>query len=159
PPSTPNYHLIAAGIRERVSFRLSAAAAIDEIHRQGGIAIAAHPRPEFWPAYDALAMPRLDSAEICHPMIFSMPDVQRELVEFAARGRAAAIGSSDFHGIGPMGMCRTFVFAREATEQAILDAVREHRTIVYGLPDRPFGDPALVRLVEHDSRLEREAVP
>jgi hypothetical protein len=159
PPSAPNYHLIAAGISERVSFRQSAASAIDEIHRQGGIAIAAHPRTEFWPAYDAAAMQRLDGAEICHPMIYSLPDVQRELIEFAARGRVAAIGSSDFHGIGPMGMCRTFVFARDASEQAIIEAIRAHRTIVYGLPERPFGDPELVKLVEHDTRLRDRAVP
>jgi predicted metal-dependent phosphoesterase TrpH len=157
--SEPTYHMIAAGISERVSFRQSAASAIAEIHRQGGIAIAAHPRPELWPAYDATAMQTLDGAEICHPMIYSMPDVQRELIEFAARGRVAAIGSSDFHGIGPMGMCRTFVFARDASEQAILEAVRAHRTVVYGLRDRPFGDPELVRLVEGDTRLRDQAVP
>jgi predicted metal-dependent phosphoesterase TrpH len=155
----PRYHLIAAGISERVSFQQSAASAIDEIHRQGGIAIAAHPQTEFWPAYDAAAMQRLDGAEICHPMIYSLPGVQRELIAFAARGHVAAIGSSDFHGIGPMGMCRTFVFARDASEQAIIDAVRAHRTVVYGLPERPFGDPELVKLVEHDTRLRDQAVP
>jgi len=157
--SEPRYHLIAAGISERVDFQQSAASAIDEIHRQGGIAIAAHPRTEFWPAYDAAAMQRLDGAEICHPMIYSMPDVQRELIEFAARGHVAAIGSSDFQGIGPMGMCRTFVFARDASEAGVIEAVRAHRTVVYGLPDRPFGDPELVMLVEHDTRLRGQAVP
>src|SRR5262245_36641925 len=86
PPSAPNYHLIGVGISDRVSFRQSAASAIDEIHWQGGVAIAAHPRPEFWPAYDHTAMAKLDGAETCHPMIYSMPDVQRELIEFAARG-------------------------------------------------------------------------
>ena len=81
------------------------------------------------------------------------------LIDFAARGQVAAIGSSDFHGIGPMGMCRTFVFARDDSEQAILDAVRSHRTVVYGLPDRPFGDPALVQFVANDARLKDQAVP
>jgi len=158
PRSKPNYHLIAAGISEPVSPWQSAASAIDDIHRQGGIAIAAHPRPELWPAYDAETMRRLDGAEICHPMIYSLPDVQRELVEFAARGQVAAIGSSDFHGIGPMGMCRTFVFARDASEQSVLDAIRSQRTVVFGLPDRPFGDPALVKLVATDARLKNQAV-
>ncbi len=123
------------------------------------MAMAAHPQPEFWPAYDAAAMQTLDGGEICHPMIYPMPDVQRELIAFAARGRVAAIGSSDFHGIGPMGMCRTFVFARDASAQAIVDAVRAHRTVVYGLPDRPFGDPELVKLAENDTRLRQQAVP
>jgi len=159
PLSAPNYHLIAVGISDRVSFQQSAAGAIADIHRQGGVAIAAHPRPEFWEAYDAAAMQALDGAEICHPMIYSMPEVQRELIGFAARARVAAIGSSDFHGIGPMGMCRTFVFARDASEQAIVEAIRAHRTVVYGLPERPFGDPELVRLIHGDTRLREQAVP
>jgi hypothetical protein len=155
----PNYHMIAVGVSERVSFRQSAASAIDEIHRQGGAAIAAHPRPEYWLAYDGAAMKKLDGGEICHPLIYSRPEVQRELIEFAARGDIAAIGSSDFHGIGPLGMCRTFVFARDTSAQAIMDAIRAHRTVVYGLANRPFGDPELVKLVESDPSLRAQAVP
>ncbi len=155
----PNYHLIAAGITERVSFRLPAASAIDEIHRQGGIAIAAHPRPEFWPAYDAPAMQRLDGAEMCHPLVWAEDVGQRELEQFAARGSVAAIGSSDFHGSGRLGMCRTFVFARDASEGAILDAVRAHRTVVYGRDGQAYGDPALIRLVGDDARLRDAASP
>src|SRR5882672_63719 len=67
----PKYHLIAAGISETISFRQSAASAIDEVHRQGGIAIAAHPGPDWWAGYDKPAMARLDGAEICHPLIYS----------------------------------------------------------------------------------------
>jgi hypothetical protein len=114
--SEPDYHLIAAGITERVSFAQPAASAIDEIHRQGGIAIAAHPVPDFWAAYDAAAMQRLDGAEICHPLVWAEEGGQRELEQFAARGSVAAIGSSDHHGAGRLGMCRTFVFAQDASE-------------------------------------------
>jgi predicted metal-dependent phosphoesterase TrpH len=138
------YHLIAVGIHERIDFRQRASRAIDEIHRQGGIAIAAHPVAEFWPAYDAEAMRRLDGAEICHPMVFAREWAQRQLEAFAARGDVAAIGSSDAHGTGPLGACRTYVFAREATASSILDAVRARRTVVYGRDGRAFGDPALV---------------
>jgi predicted metal-dependent phosphoesterase TrpH len=41
----PHYHLIAVGLSTYVDFRQRAADAIDEIHRQGGVAIAAHPMP------------------------------------------------------------------------------------------------------------------
>ena len=39
--SEPRYHLIAVGISTYVDFHQRAADAIDEIHRQGGVAIAA----------------------------------------------------------------------------------------------------------------------
>jgi len=147
----PSFHLIAAGITTTVSFMQSAAGAIDEVHRQGGVAIAAHPDEEFWEGFDARAMQRLDGSEICHPSVLVpefvlKEDVQRTYETFAARAPLAAIGSSDFHGLGPMGLCRTYVFADAVSEQGILDAVRAHRTVVYGRDGRAYGDPALVQL-------------
>jgi len=157
--SDPDYHLIAVGVRERVGFRQRAADAIDEIHRQGGVAIAAHPIREFWRAYDAAATARLDGAEICHPLIYGRQGAQQELEAFAARARVAAIGSSDAHGIGPMGLCRTLVFVREATARGILDALRARRTVVLGRGGRVYGDPALVRLAAADARLRAAVRP
>jgi hypothetical protein len=149
----PSYHLIAAGITTTVSFMQSAADAIDDVHRQGGVAIAAHPDPVFWEGFDGPAMRRLDGSEICHPsalvpefVLKPKVDVQRAYEIFASRAPLAAIGSSDFHGLGPMGLCRTYVFADAANEQGILDAVRARRTVVYGRDGRAYGDPALVRL-------------
>jgi hypothetical protein len=56
----------------------------------------------------------------------------------------AAIGSSDFHGLGVMGLCRTYVFAGDNSEHAILEALRAHRTVVFGEGGRAYGDPALL---------------
>jgi len=148
----PSYHLIAAGISTTISFMQSAASAADDVHRQGGVAIAAHPGRGFWRGFDLAAMTRLDGWEICHPSVLASESwrdrVQEELEQFAARRAApmTAIGSSDFHGFGPMGLCRTYVFAADASEQAILDAVRARRTVVYGRGGRVYGDPSLVRL-------------
>jgi predicted metal-dependent phosphoesterase TrpH len=138
------YHMIAAGISKRVSFRQSAASAIDEIHRQGGIAIAAHPYAAFATGYDNAAMERLDGAEICHPGVYSLENGQRDLERFAGRASLAAIGSSDFHGLGVMGLCRTYVFATDNRARAIIEAVRARRTVVIGKEGRVYGDPALV---------------
>jgi hypothetical protein len=101
----------------------------EEILAEG---IAAHPYRDFWAGYDDLAMQRLDAAEICHPGVYSDESGQRDLEQFAARAPVAAIGSSDFHGLGAMGLCRTYVFATDTSERAILDAVRAHRTVVFG---------------------------
>jgi hypothetical protein len=154
---TPWHHVIAVGIERAVDLRLDVAAQADEVHRQGGVAIAAHPLAEFWPGFDAAAMERLDGAEICHPLIYVDARVQPELERFAARGRFTAIGSSDYHGLGRMGMCRTYVFARDASAAAILDALRAHRTVVYGMGGKAYGDPALVRLAEDHPQLRAAA--
>jgi hypothetical protein len=154
----PSYHLIAAGIRETVSFRQPAADAMDDVHRQGGVAIAAHPDLNFWEGFDVPAMQRLDGSEICHPSVLVpefiwREDVQGEYERFAARAPVAAIGSSDFHGLGPVGLCRTYVFVTEVSERGILDAVRARRTVVYGRDRREYGDPALVQLAAEYGRL------
>jgi hypothetical protein len=149
---TTTTHIVAVGIERTVSWRQNAAAQIADIHAQGGIAIAVHPVAVFWPGFDAAAMASLDGAEICHPLLMPFPDALAELEQFAAKDTMAAIGSSDFHGLGPMGACRTFVFARDNSERAILDAIRARQTVVYGLNGAVYGDPALVALAEADGR-------
>ena len=142
----PGHHVIAVGIDRVVNSRQSVASQIDEVHRQGGIAIAAHPSARFWAAFDQAAMQRLDGAEICQPAIYERADIQRDLERFSAGWPVAAIGSSDFHIFGRIGGCRTFVFARDNSAAAILEALRAHRTVVYGLNGKAYGDPAFVQL-------------
>ena len=148
----PRYHLLAVGIHDTISWRQRAGSAIDDIHRQGGVAIAAHPLASFWPAYDADTIAKLDGAEVLHPAAYLRPGAAQELQQFWARGRLAAIGDSDFHGLGPLGLCRTFVFARDDSEAAILEALRARRTVVIDREGRAFGDPALIALAQQEPR-------
>jgi hypothetical protein len=148
----PGYHLLAVGIEKTIGWKQSAADAIDEVHRQGGIAIAAHPLAPFWPAYDARAMSKLDAAEVLHPVVYTRPRTYSELQQFFGRTQVAAIGDSDFHGLGPMGLCRTFVFARDDSQSSILEALRDRRTVVYDREGNAFGDPDLVNLTRQGPR-------
>ncbi len=150
----PRYHLIAIGIHSTITWRKSAAAAIDDVHKQGGFAIAAHPVAESWPAFDAEAMRRLDGSEVVQPIAYSGEKAASQLRQFYRRTPLTAIGSSDYHGPGPLGLCRTYVFVRERTEEGILEALRSHRTVVFDR-SRAFGDPALIQLAIADSRLIR----
>jgi len=143
----PRFHLIALGTRETISWRLGAAEAIDSAHRQGGVAIAAHPARGVWPAYDREARRKLDGAEVRQPIVFGRPGTAAELEAFYALAPAAAIGSSDHHGIGPLGVCRTYVFVREVSEAGVLEAIRAHRTVVVD-GGKAFGDPSLLGLAE-----------
>lgn len=143
--TNPGYHLLGIGIERRVPTDLTAAQAIDAVHRQDGVAIAAHPYRGMWPAYDEGAMRVLDAAEIVRPETPHWPEGAADLREFSARASLAAIGSSDYHGAGLIGYSRTLVFARERTAAGVLAAIRERRTVVFD-GDRVYGDPEFVRL-------------
>ena len=60
-------------------------------------------------------------------------------------------------GRGPLGVCRTYVFTQDTSEQGILDAIRERRTVVYDR-GQVYGDPALIRLAAQDGRLPSAGV-
>jgi predicted metal-dependent phosphoesterase TrpH len=154
----PEHHVIAVGVEQAVNSRQEVARQAIDIHQQGGVAIAAHPVASFWLGFDAAAMAGLDGAEICHPLVYGNDHGLEDLQLFAARGRLAAIGSSDFHGFGRMGMCRTYVFSTDTTPAAIIDALRARRTVVYVEKGRAYGDPSLVRLAAAHPELRAQAV-
>lgn len=156
-PEIP-HHVVAIGITETIASSLDIAAQIAEIHRQGGVAIAAHPGEMFWTGF-APVMDRLDGTEICHPAIYQYVGAEEMLEQFASRTRAAAIGSSDFHGLGRLGLCRTFVFARDTSAEAIVEAIRARRTVVYGREGKAYGDAELIKLAEADGRVPKAARP
>jgi hypothetical protein len=152
---SPEHHIIGVGLTTAVSWRLSAFDAISQIHQQGGVAIAAHPMASFWPGYPEAALRILDAAEIMQPIAYAKPRAA-EMREFFGRGRFTAIGSTDFHGLGPIGFCRTYVFAREDSDTAILEALRQGHTVVYDGEGRAWGDPTLIRLAEDAHVRDRE---
>jgi len=148
--TSAEYHLIAVGIHSRVSSDQPAARAIEAIHAQGGVAIAAHPVKSFhgW-TDEAIAM--LDGAEVAHPLIERGVPQRQELMAFYERGRRlnphlAAIGSSDVHTTPTMGECRTLLFAGELSAGSVLDAIRKGRTVAMDRQGRLYGPPELVRL-------------
>jgi hypothetical protein len=155
------YHLLAIGISSAIPWRQKSAGAIDDVHRQGGVAIAAHPIDRY-SAYDPEAMRKLDGAEVVHPIALQDEEFASQMRAFFRRRRMTALGDSDFH-LGPMspqlemGLCRTFVFVRERTQKGVLDALREGHTVVYDR-ERAYGDPELIRIAADDGRLPKLAL-
>ena len=102
----------------------------------------------------------LDGAEVCHPSIYRSERHRADMRAFYARTALTAIGSSDFHGMGRMGLCRTYIFARDASEAAVFEALRARHTVVYDERGNAYGDPELIRLAGQDGRLRAgEAEP
>jgi hypothetical protein len=135
----PHEHIIAIGIDRAISWRLPAAEIVDEIHRQGGVAIAAHPVPHSQRSDAQVQCPDACSqSSTCTQLSIG------QFQEFPARLRRAVIGSSDWHGVGPVGLCRTYVLATYSTP-AVLDALRAGRTVVYDRDGVSYGNAAFIQ--------------
>ena len=150
--TSPGFHMIAAGIARTIDWRLPAAQAIAAIHEQGGVAIAAHPGLDSWPACDDDARRLLDGSEVAHPAGRRSAAAGIEMVEFYGRSAAlnptlAPIGSSDFHFDATLGQCRTFVFADEYSTAGVLDAIRRGSTVASDGWGTLTGGPARVAIV------------
>ena len=89
------YHILALGIENTIGWRQQAGSTIDEVHQQGGVAIAAHPVVPF-AKYDAEAMRKLDGAEVVHPIGLRSEAVAAELrrVSTNSRGTEREPGAS-----------------------------------------------------------------
>jgi predicted metal-dependent phosphoesterase TrpH len=147
-----NFHLVAVGIEQAVDWDQPVSAAIDQIHAQGGVAIAAHPMHGFAEGYDARALAGLDGLEAAHPDVLHSP-LTPQFEEFYQRALAvnpgvAAIGSSDFHTNGPLGWCRTYLLVRERNAAGVVDAIRDGRTVGRCGDEAFRGRAELIRLLE-----------
>ena len=152
--TAPGFHIIAVGIEREVDWDLPAADVIEAVHSQGGIAIAAHPTSDFWSGYDSAAIERLDGTEAAHP---AGKDGDRDdLLAFYDRTLRrdrpiAAIGSSDYHFGGPLGICRTVLFVSDVSRDGVLEAIRAGRTVAVELNGAMYGDSALIRLIDRQA--------
>ena len=164
--TNPSYHLIAVGISRPVNWDQPAARAVDDVHAQGGVAIAAHPMHDYARGWDDEAVSRLDGVEAAHPALEEGADIERQFAEFVERARAlkpgiASIGSSDFHAHDRIGRCRTYVFVRERSATGVLEAIRAGRTVAETAEARLLGNPDLVKMVDATrsaSQLEQVSV-
>ena len=160
--TTPDFHLVAVGIEQVIDWRSGAAAAIQAIHAQGGVAIAAHPVPGSWRDRDPSTLALLDGAEVARPGRAQRPDEDHYLRFFrraqAANPGIAPIGSTDFHTAAPLGLARTYVIVEERSADGVLDAIRRGRTVARGPRGELCGTDADIAAVE--KYLEgRNAVP
>jgi hypothetical protein len=157
------FHLHGVGLTERVDASAPLHDVIAAIHRQGGIAIAAHPVGRFQPAFEA-ELDHIDAAEVMHPLAFGgregawrWPEMRAFYDRALASGhRLTAIGSSDYHFFSVLGICRTLIFAKDDEEGAVLDALRAGRTVVHDLDGRAYGDPELIAALEREPYAMRQ---
>jgi hypothetical protein len=157
--TSKGYHLVGAALERRVEPQPNLADTIRDVHAQGGVAIAAHPSRDFWPAYTPEALTLLDGFESVQGRMDEASEYRDDLIAFTRRVQehnsgVAFIGSSDFHVGRELGGARTYIVAREYSEQGVLEAVRNGQTVAADSNGNLVGDPSLVAFVgEHlDSR-------
>jgi hypothetical protein len=158
------YHLAVVGVTSPAEWRQSAASAAVAIHAMGGVAILAHPDKRSWRFLDDAAIVAVDGVEVAHPMIHVWEESRRNLAAFYDRTKRihpsiAAIGSTDFHHLAPLGLGRTYLFAADATQSAIIDAIRAGRTVACNGRGEATGPDGLVTLVKDDCRRDALAPP
>jgi PHP-associated len=158
------FHLAVVGISRPIPWRQSAAAVAAQAHAQGGIAIAAHAGRHSWRFLSDADLRALDGVEVAHPMMHVWSESRRVLLAFYDRATAihpsiAAIGSTDFHHVAPVGLARTYLLAKAATPAAILDAIRAGRTVACDGLGQAYGPPDLVEMVKDDCRRDASSAP
>ena len=153
--TTARFHVIAVGIESTVSPNQPLPGVIADIHAQHGVAIIAHPVPHYWPNIVPYRE-RFDAAEVMHPLAYSDRNPTWRWVDMLrfyedAKAPLGAIGSSDYHWMSVLGLCRTLVFVTEpVTPEAVVDAIREHHTVTLDRAGEPWGDPTLVAALRAD---------
>jgi hypothetical protein len=154
--TTPRFHMAAIGITHRVGWSESAAAVAAAVHAAGGVAIVAHPESRAAAAVDR-TFADVDGVESAPPMRHAGEQARLEVdaavtLAVTVHPGIAQIGSSDFHYLAPLGLCRTYVFARDATPAAVIDAVRAGRTVACDASGSTYGAADLAAAVGADCR-------
>jgi hypothetical protein len=162
--TSSGYHLAVIGVITPLDWRQPAASAARAAHVAGGVAIGAHPGRWTWPAFDDAALLALDGIEVAHSSVHVSDESRRDLAAFYERAlrvhpSIAAIGSTDFHHFAPLGLDRTYVFARPATQAGILAAIRAGRTVACGGQGEAEGPPELVAMTREDCLRNASAPP
>jgi predicted metal-dependent phosphoesterase TrpH len=156
------FHVIAIGVEQPIDPSQPLESVLADIHAQHGIAIAAHPVRHFWPALLPVRA-QFDAAEVNHPIAYgSGPSEWRwsDMVKFYDESPRplAAIGSSDYHWMSVLGLCRTLVFVNEpVTQDAVVDAIRERRTVTIDHLGVAHGNPELIGALAKEPYVPRTA--
>jgi hypothetical protein len=145
--TTSTDHVVAVGVREKVPWRDGSDAVVRHIVARGAIAILAHPdtlaTSEIQPATTAL----LHGVEVANgpaPHARTSPGVHWR-AKYAPH--VAAIGSSDFHHVAPLGVQRTILRVEQLDERGVREAILQRRSAVR-FEDVWVGDSAVIRAAE-----------
>lgn len=137
--STQDGEILAYGIKTKIPFRLKAEDAINEIHKQGGVAVAAHP---FALKHDNKDFAKIEKAKLKTldldglEAVSPISGIQKIWVDTAEDLGVAQLGGSDAHTSAMIGTVWTeFENSCDSVEK-IIKAIKNHQTKVACDPKR-----------------------
>ncbi len=129
--TTEEGHVVAYNISEEVKRGLPVAEAIDRIHSQGGMAVAAHPyRMRTGLGEDVVRANRFDAIEGMNARSTSKGNARA--VELADSLGLPITGGSDAHHADNIGRGVTIIRVDCSDVDDVMRSIREHRTTVEG---------------------------
>lgn len=151
--TAPAFHLAVIGVERAPDWHATVPAIAADVHAQGGAVILAHPTRWFAAVFDPAVLAAVDGLEAAHPMMHVNEEAHRDLIATFERAAQvnptiAPIGSSDFHHVAPIGLCRTFVFVRDRSQAGVIDAVRHGRTVACDQSGHVYGTPPFTAAAE-----------
>ncbi len=159
-------HILGLWTPELIAPGMSAEATVAEIHRQGGLAVAAHPYAPRWWAHHGLCRGETeiydrvcyDGVEVANstPLLFFANFFARQYRRNNAQ-RLAATGGSDAHILSAIGTSRTLFPGSTAAD--LRRALEAHTTRGWGPsfnPIRGFSYARKVREIQERDRISRE---
>ena len=138
--TTPTGHWLALGLESGQQVHGQPHLGLAEVHQVGGLCVVAHPHAPYPSGTFEWPMHGFDLVEVWNGRWASdlpwnadneaaLADWARSLTVDVPRGRwRPAIGNSDTHLSGQIGIPHTVVLAEERTEQAVLDGLRAGRS-------------------------------
>lgn len=158
------YHMAIVGLDRPIAWHQRAADAAAAAHAQHAVAILAHPTGDLLRrVITEEDLRAVDGVEVADPNRNEFSKTRREMEDVYQRAsalkRVAAIGSSDFHYLAPIGSGRTYLFVREVTPAGVLDAIRSARTVACDGRGYVSGPPELAAAAAARCRADASAPP
>ncbi len=131
--TSQNGHILAFNVQEPVPAGLSVEETLEIIHRQGGIAVAAHPNALYHGQLEKRMLPRFDAIEVINASTFPFRFTVCTNHKIASRFRLAELAGTDAHYAPEIGYAYTILNAESSLDE-IIEAIRKRETRVYGKP-------------------------
>jgi len=127
-------HILALDVSEPIPAGLSIAETVDLIHRQGAVAVIAHPYSVFktWVNGREIEAAKFNAVETANAFQFPYGWMQRRNAALAERLGLPQTGGSDAHLPEMVGMAYTVVEADSRDAEAVIHSIRRGRTEARG---------------------------
>jgi predicted metal-dependent phosphoesterase TrpH len=148
--SSSEGHIVALNVNKAVPRGLTAVETVERIHEAGGVAIACHPYVYFKGCLNNAVCSAFDAIEVINARAFPFGRSVRKAAEAAEKYKLSKVGGTDAHYGPQIGYGYTIINAKQATVEAVAEAIVEGHCEPYGRQV-----PIVVNLQQQIQRLKR----